>query len=229
MKRKSAFIIMLCLYLVTGAAACAILISPDLRSAISAVSFSSEKADLISLAGNIAELISPAGNIQENTDTSSDTAVPSDHSELSEAAAQPAPTEQPDTIDSSAVSESSGSAVLPTQPESSETTDPSARTEQGQVSQTPDSSAAAFAQDETKEEAKYRGIANQDEGKRLFIRKSPSTDGEVLGVLYTGQSGEVLDIGEEWVLLKYGDIEGYVFKKFLIIEELPQSEDPQGL
>ena len=98
--------------------------------------------------------------------------------------------------------------------------------EQEQIAESSDSSETPSAQ---KAEVKYRGIADQDKGKRLFIRKSPSTEGEVLGVLWTGQSGEIIDIGDEWVLLKYGDIEGYVFKEFLIIEELPQSADPQGL
>ena len=167
MKRKTAFIIMICLYLVTGAAACAILFSSGLRSSIPAVS-----------------------------------ADPSAQTELPEAA------------DPSV------------QTESSEATDSSAQAEQEQIAESSDSSETPSAQ---KAEVKYRGIADQDKGKRLFIRKSPSTEGEVLGVLWTGQSGEIIDIGDEWVLLKYGDIEGYVFKEFLIIEELPQSADPQGL
>ena len=179
MKRKTAFIIMICLYLLTGAAACAILFSSGLRSSIPGVS-----------------------------------ADPSAQTELPEAA------------DSSAQTESSETANSAVQTESPDSADPSAQAEQEQIAESSDSSETPSAQ---KEEMKYRGIADQDEGKRLFIRKSPSTEGEILGVLWTGQSGEILDIGEEWVLLKYGDIEGYVFKEFLIIEELPQSADPQGL
>lgn len=179
MKRKTAFIIMICLYLVTGAAACAILFSSGLRSSIPAVS-----------------------------------ADPSAQTELPEAADPSVQTESSEATDPSA------------QTESSEATDSSAQAEQEQIAESSDSSETPSAQ---KAEVKYRGIADQDKGKRLFIRKSPSTEGEVLGVLWTGQSGEIIDIGDEWVLLKYGDIEGYVFKEFLIIEELPQSADPQGL
>ena len=179
MKRKTAFIIMICLYLLTGAAACAILFSSGLRSSIPAVS-----------------------------------ADPSAQTELPEAA------------DPSVQTESSETANSAVQTESPDSADPSAQAEQEQIAESSGSSETPSAQ---KAEVKYRGIADQDKGKRLFIRKSPSTEGEVLGVLWTGQSGEIIDIGDEWVLLKYGDIEGYVFKEFLIIEELPQSADPQGL
>lgn len=199
---------MLCLYLVTGAAACAILFNPDLRSAIPAVFSGSEEAKL-----------SPAAETLQGADTS-------DPSESSDTAVQPAGQELSKTTDSSAQMDSSDADDLFTQTESSDTVDPPAQAEQEQIAEPSDSSETPSAQ---KEEVKYRGIADQDKGKRLFIRKSPSTEGEVLGVLWTGQSGEIIDIGEEWVLLKYGDIEGYVFKEFLIIEELPQSEDPQGL
>lgn len=195
MKRKTAFIIMICLYLLTGAAACAILFSSGQRSAIPAVSADSEEA----------ELTTPAADTLKGVDSS----APSESSEATDPSAQ---TELPEAADSSAQTE------LP------EATDPSAGPEQ--VSDPSDSSETPSAQ---KEEVKYRGIADQDEGKRLFIRKSPSTESEILGVLWTGQSGEILDIGDEWVLLKYGDIEGYVFKEFLMIEELPQSADHQGL
>lgn len=177
MKRKTAFIIMICLYLVTGAAACAILFSSGLRSSIPAVSADS----------------SAQTELPEATD-------PSAQTESSEATDPSAQAELPEAADSSAGPE--------------------------QVAEPSESPETPSAQ---KEEVKYRGIADQDKGKRLFIRKSPSTESEILGVLWTGQSGEILDIGEEWVLLKYGDIEGYVFKEFLIIEELPQSADPQGL
>lgn len=203
MKRKTAFIIMICLYLVTGAAACAILFSSGLRSSIPAVS-----ADP-----------SAQTELPEAAD-------PSAQTELPEAADPSVQTESSEATDSSVQAELPEAADSSAQTESPDSADPSAQAEQEQIAESSDSSETPSAQ---KAEVKYRGIADQDKGKRLFIRKSPSTEGEVLGVLWTGQSGEILDIGEEWVLLKYGDIEGYVFKEFLIIEELPQSADPQGL
>lgn len=208
MKRKTAFIIMICLYLVTGAAACAIFFSSGLRSSIPGVSADSEEAGFAA----------PAINTQESPALSVPT--PSGASDTS------APSESSEAADSSAQTESSETANSAVQTESPDSADPSAQAEQEQIAESSDSSETPSSQ---KAEVKYRGIADQDKGKRLFIRKSPSTEGEVLGVLWTGQSGEIIDIGEEWVLLKYGDIEGYVFKEFLIIEELPQSADPQGL
>lgn len=203
MKRKTAFIIMICLYLLTGAAACAILFSSGLRSSIPAVS-----AD---------------PSAQTELPEAADPSVQTESSEATDSSAQ---AELPEAADSSAQTESSETANSAVQTGSPDSADPSAQAEQEQIAESSDSSETPSAQ---KAEVKYRGIADQDKGKRLFIRKSPSTEGEVLGVLWTGQSGEIIDIGDEWVLLKYGDIEGYVFKEFLIIEELPQSADPQGL
>lgn len=203
MKRKTAFIIMICLYLVTGAAACAILFSSGLRSSIPAVS-----AD---------------PSAQTELPEAADPSVQTESSEATDSSAQ---AELPEAADSSTQTESSETANSAVQAESPDSADPSAQAEQEQIAESSESPETPSAQ---KEEVKYRGIADQDKGKRLFIRKSPSTEGEVLGVLWTGQSGEIIDIGDEWVLLKYGDIEGYVFKEFLIIEELPQSADPQGL
>lgn len=192
---------MICLYLVTGAAACAILFSSGLRSSIPAVS-----AD---------------PSAQTELPEAADPSVQTESSEATDSSAQ---AELPEAADSSAQTESSETANSAVQTESPDSADSSAGPEQ--VTEPSESPETPPAQ---KEEVKYRGIADQDKGKRLFIRKSPSTEGEVLGVLWTGQSGEIIDIGDEWVLLKYGDIEGYVFKEFLIIEELPQSADPQGL
>ncbi len=203
MKRKTAFIIMICLYLLTGAAACAILFSSGLRSSIPAVS-----AD---------------PSAQTELPEAADPSVQTESSEATDSSAQ---AELPEAADSSAQTESSETGNSAVQTESPDSADPSAQAEQEQIAESSGSSETPSAQ---KAEVKYRGIADQDKGKRLFIRKSPSTEGEVLGVLWTGQSGEIIDIGDEWVLLKYGDIEGYVFKEFLIIEELPQSADPQGL
>lgn len=194
---------MICLYLLTGASACAILFSSGLRSSIPAVS-----AD---------------PSAQTELPEAADPSVQTESSEATDSSAQ---AELPEAADSSAQTESSETGNSAVQTESPDSADPSAQAEQEQIAESSGSSETPSAQ---KAEVKYRGIADQDKGKRLFIRKSPSTEGEVLGVLWTGQSGEIIDIGDEWVLLKYGDIEGYVFKEFLIIEELPQSADPQGL
>lgn len=63
--------------------------------------------------------------------------------------------------------------------------------------------------------------------QRLFIRKEPSLRAKIIGSLKPGDSGEVISIEESWVLLKHKDIEGYVFKEYLTLTELPQSANPQ--
>ena len=59
---------------------------------------------------------------------------------------------------------------------------------------------------------------------RLRIRKEPSTDAEILDYMRAGESGEVIRIDEEWVLLKHGETEGYSFGKYLSLEEIPQEQ-----
>ena len=56
---------------------------------------------------------------------------------------------------------------------------------------------------------------------RLRIRKEPSTEAEILDNMYAGETGEVISIDEKWVLLKHGEIEGYSYKNYLILEEVP--------
>lgn len=58
--------------------------------------------------------------------------------------------------------------------------------------------------------------------RRLCVRKEPSLNGEILGFVYSNQSGEVIELGEEWVQIKYDNLEGYAFREYLIIEELAQ-------
>ena len=48
------------------------------------------------------------------------------------------------------------------------------------------------------------------------IRKESSTNSESLGLVYSGESVEVLEnAGNGWVKIKYGNITGYVMKEFL--------------
>lgn len=62
--------------------------------------------------------------------------------------------------------------------------------------------------------------------QQLFIRDGASLDANVIGYLMPGDSGEVISIGESWVLLRHGDIEGYSYKKYLQLNEVPQSSNP---
>lgn len=65
-------------------------------------------------------------------------------------------------------------------------------------------------------EPDYTYTASHSTG-RLFIRNGPSLDYEIISFMRPGTTGDVISIGDEWVLLKYGDIEGYVFKSYLTL------------
>lgn len=71
-------------------------------------------------------------------------------------------------------------------------------------------------------EPRYSYMASHS-SQRLFIREAPSLRAKIIGSLQPGESGEVIRIEEAWVLLKYQDIEGYVFKEYLTLTELPRS------
>lgn len=71
-------------------------------------------------------------------------------------------------------------------------------------------------------EPRYSYTASHS-SQRLFIREAPSLRAKIIGSLQPGESGEVIRIEEAWVLLKYQDIEGYVFMEYLTLTELPRS------
>lgn len=54
--------------------------------------------------------------------------------------------------------------------------------------------------------------------QRLFIRAAASMDAEIIGSLQPGESGDVILIGEDWVLLRHGETEGYVASRYLTLE-----------
>lgn len=76
-------------------------------------------------------------------------------------------------------------------------------------------------------EPQYHYTASHS-SQRLFIRDDASIQAKIIGYLMPGESGEVISIGESWVLLKHGNIEGYVFKEYLEIKEIPLSTDSEG-
>lgn len=59
------------------------------------------------------------------------------------------------------------------------------------------------------------------QSSKLHIRDGASLDAEIIGFLNQGESGSVIRIEGDWVLLEHGDLEGYVYKKYLKLEERP--------
>lgn len=67
-------------------------------------------------------------------------------------------------------------------------------------------------------EPEYTYTASHSTG-RLFIRDGASLDNKIISFMRPGTTGDVISIGDEWVLLKYNDIEGYVYKGYLSLTE----------
>lgn len=115
---------------------------------------------------------------------------------------------------------SAGNAALsgPTH-KPSEAEDDAAKTVQPILPQQPEVTPTEPAVSEesvpTEPQYTYTAIHNSH---RLFIRCDASMDAEIIGYLKPGESGEVISIGEEWVLLRHGELEGYVFKAYLSLE-----------
>lgn len=55
------------------------------------------------------------------------------------------------------------------------------------------------------------------------IREGQSTDTAKVGVLYKGGVGEILERGEEWTLVRSGEVEGYIYNEYLLFDEEAES------
>lgn len=124
-----------------------------------------------------------------------------------------------------AESEERTEAALPTLPElptvsSGETEESLEMVETMETAELEETAEATSVPEETVDasQPQYTYTAIQS-SKRLFIRTGPSLEADIISFLKPGDTGEVIEIGEEWVLLRHGDVEGYSFKKYLSLEE----------
>ncbi len=124
-----------------------------------------------------------------------------------------------------AESEERMEAALPTLPElptvsSGETEESLEMVETMETAELEETAEAKSVPEETVDasQPQYTYTAIQS-SKRLFIRTGPSLEADIISFLKPGDTGEVIEIGEEWVLLRHGDVEGYSFKKYLSLEE----------
>lgn len=54
-----------------------------------------------------------------------------------------------------------------------------------------------------------------DVDRRLRIRDEASLQGNVIGYMKNGNTAEVIEVGEEWHLIRFEDVEGYVSADYL--------------
>ena len=57
---------------------------------------------------------------------------------------------------------------------------------------------------------------------RLMIRDAASMQGEIIGFMKNGNTVEVIEVGEEWHLIRFHDIEGYSSAKYLELTEIQE-------
>ncbi len=60
-------------------------------------------------------------------------------------------------------------------------------------------------------------LVNVDE--YLNVRSTPSTDGEIVGKIYRGSGGEVVEKGAEWSKVVTGNVQGYVCNQYVWFAE----------
>lgn len=54
-----------------------------------------------------------------------------------------------------------------------------------------------------------------DVDRRLRIRDAASMQGKIIGYMRNGDAAEVIEVGEEWHLIRFEDVEGYVSADYL--------------
>ncbi len=101
-----------------------------------------------------------------------------------------------------------------------------------------DSSQVASGDDETTGEEETSGeeettapsepeifLVNLDDF--VYVRESGSKEAPILGKVYAGGGGEVIEKGSEWTKIKSGNVEGYVFTDYIWIGEEAEKNLPK--
>ena len=78
------------------------------------------------------------------------------------------------------------------------------------------------AESEPADDMQYNFTASHGSG-RLFIRDAASMDGNIIGYLYNGQGGSVIEIGDEWVQIERNGVTGYVSKEFITLTPVDET------
>ena len=70
----------------------------------------------------------------------------------------------------------------------------------------------------TEEEIEWQNylVADVAVGMTLRVRKEPSTEADIVGVLERGARATVIEKGEEWTKITSGEVEGYVFNEYCL-------------
>lgn len=159
--------------------------------------------------------------VTSNTSVS-DTPVSAPQADYAAKTTEPASTETEAAVTESVTTETQATetAVAETaETESTETESTETESAETESATVPEDTETKAKDAETATEAEFTYTASQISNRQLCIRRGPSKDYKIIGHLQRGDTGDVISIEDEWVLLKSGDIEGYVFKDYLQITE----------
>lgn len=78
-------------------------------------------------------------------------------------------------------------------------------------------------------EKKYIATAINVGKSRLRIRESGSLQGRIISFMRNGNVAEVIELGEEWHLIRFQSVEGYVSAKYLEVTEVREETETEEI
>lgn len=79
------------------------------------------------------------------------------------------------------------------------------------------------------DEKKYIATAINVGKSRLRIRESASLQGKIISFMRNGNVAEVIELGEEWHLIRFQNVEGYVSAKYLEVTEVQEETETEEI
>jgi len=134
----------------------------------------------------------------ENTDSTETTETTTDSADTTETTDS---TETTDTSESSDSTSTDSSETDTSSEDSSDTTD--------------DTEASDESTEEASDDSEESNLCIAQVDNYVYIRSEPSADSEYVGKLYDNSVGEIIEDDGEWLLIKSGDVEGYVCAQYV--------------
>ena len=98
-----------------------------------------------------------------------------------------------------------------------------------QTSEEQSSEESTVMEVEEVKEKKYIATAINVGKSRLRIRESGSLQGRIISFMRNGNVAEVIELGEEWHLIRFQSVEGYVSAKYLEVTEVREETETEEI
>ena len=98
-----------------------------------------------------------------------------------------------------------------------------------QTSEEQSSEESTIMEVEEEKERKYIATAINVGKSRLRIRESGSLQGRIISFMRNGNVAEVIELGEEWHLILFQGVEGYVSAKYLEVTEVQEETETEEI